>query len=142
MILWHVRGPVVRRADGRDLGVSLTWRSPRTVRRCLMLGFLEARLVTEPALVELGADRIIPKGLVELRERSTQCVRWIRRSANTSTMPSAFHNVVAEAAASPVLRRFSAGLQHISGDESVGILTLFSEAIDRLRSQKGAPGDR
>lgn len=112
-------GPVVKLPDAHDLSISLTLAF--YANGSSMLDVLEARLVMEPALAELAAERITPEQLAALRE--TIAVTREESDSESAYLAAAerFHNLVAEASESPVLSHLSAGLQHIAGGESVGI---------------------
>jgi GntR family transcriptional regulator, transcriptional repressor for pyruvate dehydrogenase complex len=112
-------GPVVRRPDAHDLSVSLTLAF--YANGSSMLDVLEARSLIEPALAELAATRVTADQLAELR--GTVATMREEDATETAYLNAAerFHNVVAQAADSPVLSHLSAGLQHIAGGESVGI---------------------
>jgi GntR family transcriptional regulator, transcriptional repressor for pyruvate dehydrogenase complex len=113
-------GPVVRIPDADDLSVSLTLAF--FAMGASMLNVLDARMVLEPALVELAAARITSEELDALRATISE----IRAPGATERtyLDSAerFHNLVAEAAHSPVLSYVSAGLHRIAGGEVVGIM--------------------
>lgn len=112
-------GPVVRVPDAGDLSVSLTLAF--FAKGASMLDVLDARMVLEPALVELAATRITPEEIDALRT-TIDVIRAPDSTVQTYLEASEeFHNLVAEAAHSPVVSHISEGLQHIAGGESVGI---------------------
>jgi len=112
-------GPVVKLPDAADLSVSLTLAF--YANGSSMLDVLEARLVMEPALAELAANRITPEQLAALRETITATRDTPESEPAYLAAAEKFHNLVAEAAGSPVLSHLSEGLHHIAGGESVGI---------------------
>ena len=112
-------GPVVRRPDARNLSVSLTLAFYANGNSILQV--LEARLVIEPPLAALAAKRVtvyeldaMQATVDNIREHPGSEAVFLRES-------ELFHNLVADAADSPVLSHISAGLHSIAASESAGV---------------------
>jgi GntR family transcriptional regulator, transcriptional repressor for pyruvate dehydrogenase complex len=127
-------GPVVRRPDATDLSVSLTLSF--YANGSSMLDVLDARQAMEPLLAELAAQRIGGDDLERLRatvevmrDRSGTQQQYLREAER-------FHNIVAQAAGSPVLSHLSAGLHKIAGGEGEGITYGTRERLATARAHE------
>jgi DNA-binding FadR family transcriptional regulator len=112
-------GPVVSRPDGDDLAKVLTLSF--NANGASMLDVMAARALIEPELVRKAAVRITSAELESLRDN----IRAMREpdvsNIRYTALARDFHNLVADAAKSPVLNVLSMGLHKIGGGESVGV---------------------
>ena len=124
-------GPVVRRPDATDLASSLVLAF--YANRSSIIDVMDARAILEPALAGLAAQRITPEELKQLKDNVTRA-RSPQATADSAVSDSEeFHNVVFEAAGSPVLGLLAASLHRIIASRASPIV-ITPEWIPRVAS--------
>lgn len=111
-------GPTVRRPRARDLSGSLTLLFQ--FEQANMLDVLRARQVLEPSLSRLAAELATDEQIEAIHATVVAVQAAPEDHEQYGLQSERFHNLVSEAAGSPILRLFSDSLQSIADGASVG----------------------
>jgi DNA-binding FadR family transcriptional regulator len=113
-------GPVVAAANSQDFGrmATLHYQGVRATFRDI----IEARLVIEPLMARLAAERQDPDLLDELRQVSVRTGEGLEDGLTYQTSSKAFHTVVSGASGNPVLNLFACSLQDVYAARVSGFL--------------------
>lgn len=112
-------GPVVRRPRPEDLGESLTLLLQ--FERSSLNDVMEARQAIEPAITALAAERITEERLDELDRSVRRMAENLGDRELFLEENRRFHDLIAEASESNVLRVFALALKALADGDSVGM---------------------